>query len=79
MPQHTAQQNRIVDLSDATPEVTGTQDHRQRLADDLDAARQELKDAILTATKVSRRVQELEWALWRADQRQPAHSGRKRS
>jgi DNA-binding MarR family transcriptional regulator len=45
-------------------------DPRQRLADDLDAARQELKDAILMATKVSRRVKELEWALWRANQRQ---------
>lgn len=45
-------------------------DQHQRLTDDLDAARQELKDAILMATKVSRRVKELEWALWRADQRQ---------
>ena len=73
------QQSRMVDLSESAPEMTETQDHRQRLADDLDAARQELKDAILEATKVSRRVRELEWALWRADQRQPAHSGRKRS
>ena len=49
-------------------------DQHQRLTDDLDAARQELKDAILMATKVSRRVKELEWALWRADQRQSVSS-----
>lgn len=73
------EQSRMVDLTDSTPKMTETRDHRQRLADDLDAARQELKDAILTATKVSRRVRELEWALWRADQRLPARSGRKRS
>lgn len=42
-----------------------------RLRAELDDARQELKDTILRATRVSRRVQELEWALRRAEQRQP--------
>lgn len=66
-----ARQTKIVDLSEPPEGATDTRDQRQRLADDLDAARQELKDAILTASRVSRRVRELEWALWRADQRQP--------
>lgn len=66
-----ARQTKILDLNESPEGATDTRDHRQRLADDLDAARQELKDTILTATRVSRRVQELEWALWRANQRQP--------
>lgn len=58
-----------IDLGEPSEPGAVPRSHRQRLTDDLDAARQELKDAILTATRVSRRVQELEWALWRADQR----------
>ncbi len=38
---------------------------------ELDNARQELKDTILRATRMSRRIQDLEWALRRAEQRQP--------
>ncbi|MGH8991438.1 MAG: hypothetical protein ACRDYV_02440 [Acidimicrobiia bacterium] len=45
-------------------------DNREQLEDDLEAARRELKNAILRATQVSRRVKNLEWALWRIDHRQ---------
>lgn len=45
-----------------------------RLRAELDDARQELKDTILRATRVSRRVQDLEWALRRAEMRQPVAS-----
>jgi hypothetical protein len=64
-----ARQAKTLDLSE--PAETEVSEHRERLAADLDAARQELKDAILTATRVSRRVRDLEWAIWRANQRQP--------
>jgi DNA-binding MarR family transcriptional regulator len=60
-----------VDLAEPPERATEMSEQRRRLAADLDAARQELKDAILTATRVSRRVKDLEWALWRAGERQP--------
>ncbi len=63
-----------IDLAEPAQTTTEMRDDRQRLRADLDAARQELKDAILTASKVSRRVRDLEWALWRAGQRQPISS-----
>jgi DNA-binding MarR family transcriptional regulator len=44
---------------------------RRRLSADLEAARLDLKEAILRASRLSRRVRDLEWAAWRADQRQP--------
>lgn len=66
-----ARDTRIVDLGESSDRAMEAGDARQRLADDLDAARQELKDTILMATRISRRVRDLEWALWRADQRQP--------
>jgi DNA-binding MarR family transcriptional regulator len=68
-----------IDLADESapapepePETnTDTDTDRRRLAADLDAARLDLKEAILRASRLSRRVRDLEWAMWRADQRQP--------
>jgi DNA-binding MarR family transcriptional regulator len=73
-PQHGEGSTWDIDLGDLG-RATGPGDQRQRLAADLDAARQELKDAILKATRVSRRVRELELALWRSGERQPVSPG----
>ncbi|HEY3239654.1 MAG TPA: MarR family winged helix-turn-helix transcriptional regulator [Acidimicrobiia bacterium] len=59
------------DLSERSGKAMEMSNPSQHLEADLDSARQELKDAIRKATKVSRRVRELELALWRAGQRQP--------
>ena len=61
-----------------TIDLADVSDDRRRLAEDLDSARQELKDAILRATQISRRVRDLEWSLRRAemrDDRRQAASG----
>ncbi len=53
------------------PDTAATDADHRRLTADLDAARLDLKEAILRASRLSRRVRDLEWAVWRADQRQP--------
>jgi len=63
-----------IDLGESSEPGTERRTHRQRLTDELEAARQELKDAILYATRVSRRVRDLESALWRADQHRSVSS-----
>ncbi len=73
----TGRPSTTIDIADPEPRSASDPDEtRRRLAAELDLAREELKDAILEATNVSRRVKDLEMALrraeWRAEQRQPA-------
>ncbi|MGH8971859.1 MAG: hypothetical protein ACRD0C_01465 [Acidimicrobiia bacterium] len=63
-----------INLVEGPPPATEPGGDRRRLAADLDAARQELKDAIRRASQVSRRVRDLEWAMVRAGERQHVSS-----
>jgi DNA-binding transcriptional ArsR family regulator len=59
-----------IDLVEGPPPEPELVGDRRRLAAELDAARQELKEAIRLASQVSRRVRDLEWAMVRAGERQ---------